>query len=61
MTPGFLSFEESNSEGTPEAIHTCTSPAKDKTHMCEPNYNTMAEESRLKDSNFLLLDEVLIP
>jgi len=63
MTPGFLSLEESNSEseGTHEVIHMNTSPAKSKTHVCEQNYKTMAEESCIEDSNVLLLDEVLIP
>jgi len=29
--------------------------------VCEQDYENMAEESRRKDSNLLLLDEVLIP
>jgi len=39
----------------------CTPPDKGKRNVCEQDYENMAEESRRKDSNLLLLDEVLIP
>ena len=61
MTPGFLSLEESNKELLRLSIRMCTLPAKDKSCVCEQNYNRMAEESCLKDLNLLLLDEILIP
>ena len=57
-TPGFLSLEESNSESEGTAL---VIPTQEETDVCEKNYKRMAEESRLKDSNLLLLDEVLIP